>query len=85
MTAPEGIPQEVWERAEAIGDKAKSPARYDIYIARAIMEERERCAALAETLAMVQSEASGDWVKYSGALHDSGKIIASAIRKGTEK
>lgn len=72
---PDGIPQDVWDAAQAcikgVGWHANS-----IFIgaARGIMAERERCAKQAEELANDRDQGGEIWVA---------RRIADAIRKPT--
>jgi hypothetical protein len=75
---PEGIPQDVWDAANAVADliPSRGPASLVCVtdIARAIMAERERCARQVET--------GAGWIKkyHTGGVFI--EIIAAAIRAG---
>jgi hypothetical protein len=92
---PEDIPQDVWDAAEFVGEAihgrhvrgwvswplitASGPPPQEI-VARAIMAERERCAAVADTYFMRwENDGSAYWLERR--MHS--EEIAGAIRKGT--
>ena len=88
MSRPDDIPQDVWDAANRISEEVgsailgrKAPQEdldLPVIVARAIMAERERCAALVErqTTAQPQRNTKSMWIASIG------KSLAAAIRKG---
>lgn len=86
MTRPEDIPEDVWRSAEAkvidyfnwLGEHASDSARYVLTqtIARAIMAERNRCAAKAYTFPhyMAGFDEKGEMIP--GSPYDCGRFDA---------
>lgn len=86
MSKPDDIPQDVLEQGRVIWIEALADGTPDaaIIIARAILAERERCAAVAERFILVYATSSHDiHVAMQGAAkEDAAAEIAAAIRKG---
>lgn len=73
MSKPDDIPQDVWDSTEGVRISFVNPDPDEVReaVARAVMEERERCAKIAEEM-----------LKFADTTSASDIAISQAIRNG---